>query len=157
MSAAQTNLVRVLRHTRQTIHKAVADLTPDQCHAIPSGFDNNIAWNLGHILAVQQRICYLHVGLDSLMPASMIEMYVPGTSPADWSTRPDSAELVSLVMAHQEALERDYAAGRFPTAVAERTTSTGLALRTFDELLMFNNYHEGLHYGTILSLKNLVA
>lgn len=157
MTDATTNLVPVFRHTRQSIYKVVADLAQEQCLAIPTGFDNNIAWNLGHILTVHQRLCYLHVDLEPLMPREMLAMYVPGTSPAEWSTQPDCAELIAMVMDHLETFEADYATGRFPTTVADRTTSTGIVLHTFDELLMFNNYHEGLHYGTILSLLNFVA
>ena len=81
----------IFRHTRKSIYNAVKDLSPEQHLAIPDGFDNNVAWNLGHLIAVQQRLCYLHCGLESAMPEETMAMYLPSTSPADWEASPDTA------------------------------------------------------------------
>ncbi|MBV7331491.1 DinB family protein [Chloroflexi bacterium TSY] len=147
----------ILRHTRNSIYKAVKDLTPRQCLTVPDGHDNNVAWNLGHIIAVQQRICYLRSGLDAYVSDEMTAMYLPGTSPADWEIEPDTEELVALLMDHQEKIEADYAAGKFGGTFEEMKTTSGLHVPDFETALIFNIYHESQHFGMILALNNFVA
>ncbi len=46
-----TTAIDTFRQTRKLLALAVQGLTAEQMLAIPTGFDNNIAWNLGHILS----------------------------------------------------------------------------------------------------------
>lgn len=152
-----SNSLPILRHTRNVIFKAVTDLTPEQCLAVPEGHDNNVAWNVGHVMAVQQRLCYLRCGLEPYMPTEMINMYLPGTSPADWATQPDTAELKSMLLDYMDKLEADYDAGKFNVTFEPSTTPSGLHIDSFETMLIFNIYHESQHFGTILALNNFVA
>jgi hypothetical protein len=38
-------------------------LTTGQPNAIPTGYANNIVWNLGHLTSVVQTMCYVRAGL----------------------------------------------------------------------------------------------
>ncbi len=146
------------RHIRSSIDTAVKGLSAKQLHAMPEGFDNNIAWNLGHILIVQQRLLYGRCSLPLSVSEEMIPLYLPGTSPTDWQTQPDAQELAEMLMPQQEQLEKDYAAGRFTERPFERyTTSTGVDISDIDGALIFNTYHEGLHHGAIQALINFVG
>ena len=145
------------RRIRTSILDAVEGLSAQQLHAIPARFDNNIAWNLGHILMVQQWIIYRSSGLPVTIPEDMIPMYLPGSSPADWESEPDAEALVAMLMPQQEQLEADYAAGRFSAGEFKGLTRPGLTLDDLDGLLDFNIYHESQHYGFILALINLVV
>ncbi|MDE0464579.1 MAG: DinB family protein, partial [Caldilineaceae bacterium] len=78
--------VGIHRQIRSSIHTAVEGLSAEQLHAMPDGFDNNIAWNLGHIMVVQQRILYGSSGLPLSVSEETMPMYLPDTSPADWQT-----------------------------------------------------------------------
>jgi len=150
--------VGIHRQIRSSIHTAVEGLSAEQLHAMPDGFDNNIAWNLGHIMVVQQRILYGSSGLPLSVSDAMIPMYLPNTSPADWQTEPDAEALVAMLMPQQEQLEADFAAGRFSeNEFSVFTTRSGLALEDLDAALTFNIYHESQHYGFILALINLVG
>ena len=149
--------IHILKETRQLLLAAIRNLSDEQCFAIPDGFDNNIAWNVGHIISVQQRLIYGRSQRAMDMPADSIMMYLPGTSPADWLTQPDMAELIDMVQRHLAHLERDYAIDNFFAGFKEMKTSTGVLLRNIEESMVFNNFHEGLHLGTILSLRNFVA
>lgn len=149
--------IQMLRHTRNLIYSSVKDLSPSQFMEIPTGFDNNIAWNLGHILTVQQRIVYGRSGLPLNISDDMVAMYVPGTSPADWTLQPDSAELIAMVMDQQQQLEDDFKAGKFSNGFEAMTTSTGVPIDDLESGIIFNNYHEGLHLGAILALRNFVG
>ncbi len=150
--------IGIHRQIRSSIFSAVEGLSSRQLHAVPPRYDNNIAWNLGHIAVVQQRIIYGSSGLPLSVPEDMIPLYLPGTSPADWETEPDAEALVAMLMPQQEQLESDYAAGRFNEGEFKGFTSrSGLTLGDLDGVLNFNIYHESQHYGFILALINLVG
>ncbi len=150
--------IGIHRQIRSSILDAVEGLSAQQLHAIPTRCDNNIAWNLGHIMVVQQRIIYGASGLPLSVSDDMVPMYLPGTSPADWETEPDAEALVAMLMPQQDQLETDYAAGRFSEGEFKGFTSrSGLTLGDLDGVLNFNIYHESQHYGFILALINLVG
>jgi hypothetical protein len=146
------------RHVRSSILSAVEGLSAKQLHAMPAEFDNNIAWNVGHLLVVQQRLLYRPCGLPISLSEAMIPLYLPNTSPADWETEPDAEELVEMLMPQQEQLEADYADGRFSeNGFSKFTTGSGITLSDIDGALVFNTYHESQHYGFIQALINIVG
>ncbi len=150
--------IGIHRQIRSSIHSAVEGLSAEQLHAIPDRFDNNIAWNLGHIMVVQQRLLYGSSGLPLSVSDEMIPMYLPNTSPADWESKPNARALVAMLMPQQEQLEDDYAGGRFSeNEFSAFTTRSGLSLNDLGAALAFNTYHESQHYGFILALINLVG
>ena len=150
--------IGIHRQIRTSIVAAVEGLSARQLHAMPTGFDNNVAWNLGHILVVQQRLLYGTSGLPLSVSEEMIPLYLPNTSPADWETEPDAEALVPMLMAQQEQLEADYENGLFSTRqFKEFRTRSGLTLNDIDSALVFNTYHEAQHFGFIQALINLVG
>ena len=142
--------------TRHLIEEAVVDLSPQQMLAIPSGFDNNIAWNLGHIVVVQQLLHYRLCGLEMAVSDQQIAMFKTGTSPVEWQTEPDLTPIMACLHDLPQKLLADYQAGRFGK-FKPFTTSTGIHLETLEDAIAFNNFHEGLHLGFILSLRNLLV
>jgi hypothetical protein len=52
-------------------------------------------------------------------------------------------------------LEEDYEAGIF-TEYSAYKTSTGFEIDSMEKAIIFNNFHESLHLGVIMSLKKLV-
>jgi hypothetical protein len=146
----------MLFQSRQLIYKAVADLPAEQMLAIPAGFDNNIAWNLGHLIVVQQSLHYRLSGLPMYVSMDLVNMYKGGTSPADWQTTPNIPELLELLTTLPHKLAEDVTAGKFQQ-FHPYTTSTGVNMQNMNDALTFNQFHEGLHLGFILALKNVVV
>lgn len=50
------NKTYTLRHIRTSVLNLIESLTLKQINEIPAGFNNNIIWNLGHLVATDQRI-----------------------------------------------------------------------------------------------------
>ncbi len=148
--------IEMLFQIRSLIARAVADLPEDAFFAIPPGFDNNIAWNLGHIIVTQQALLYRLSGLPLYVSREQVAMFRTGTFPADWSVKPDIASLLVQLADHPHQLVEDFQAGKFQT-YQPYTTSTGVTLNSFEEAVAFNGFHEGLHLGAILSLKNFLT
>jgi hypothetical protein len=46
--------VTTLRKLRFAVLKAVEQLTTEQLNKVPDGFNNNIIWNIAHLIASQQ-------------------------------------------------------------------------------------------------------
>ena len=74
-----TSTLYHLRKTRENILNACEELSWDQIIQVPVGFNNNILWNVGHILATQQVLCYSLSYLDTKLPASFVSKYRKGT------------------------------------------------------------------------------
>ncbi len=150
--------VKMHRQVRKSIHSAVEGLSAEKLQAVPAGFDNNIAWNVGHLLVVQQRILYARCGLPVSVDEEMIPLYLPGTSPADWEAAPDAEALVAGLLPQQAQLEEDYGGGRFDEVTFEAfTTGSGMQIGSLDDAFTFNLYHESQHYGFVQALVNAVG
>ena len=147
--------IDVFLQDRQLIRQALAGLSEEAYFNMPQSFDNNIAWNLGHIIVTQQALHYRLSGQPTLTNKEDVAMFKTGSSPAEWTSRPDIERLLGLLVETGPKLQDDYAAGLF-TTFRPYTTFTGIALRTIEDALAFNNFHEGLHLGTILALRNFV-
>lgn len=131
------------------------DLTREQLEHIPEGFSNNILWNLGHVVVTQQMLCYGLSGHSLNVPDEMVAMFRKGSSPKLWKTQPDIEAIKALLLELPERFKEDYEAGQFETFKSYKTV-TGNVLETIEDGIAFNDFHEGLHLGTILALRKLV-
>lgn len=147
--------IDVFLQDRNLIQLALSGLSDGAFFDMPPGFDNNIAWNLGHIIVTQQALHYRLSGLPTVTTKEDVAMFRTGSSPADWSHKPDVSRLLNLLNETGPKLQDDYAAGLFANYQLYKT-STGIMLPTIEDALAFNNFHEGLHLGTILALRNFV-
>lgn len=150
-----TTQFNILKKSRELILKAIDGLTLEQLHKIPDGFKNNIAWNVAHLVVTQQLLHYKLSGLNCLCPEELIETHRKGTAPTTTFTQEEFDEVLELFSGLPETLQEDYEAGIFEN-YNEYPTSTGFVLNEIQTAITFNNYHEGIHYGTILALKKLV-
>ena len=150
--------IEVFEKTRQTVYDAVATLSTEQLLLVPNGFANNIAWNIGHIITIQQAVVYALSGLEMAIPFDIYKpLYWANTSPADWHETPDTVALLQMLLDHSSQLSADYAAGKFTdTHYQPRTSGSGIFMDTVEDAISYNNYHEGLHLGAILALKAFV-
>lgn len=147
--------IATLKKSRELTLKAIQGLSMEQVHTIPDGFKNNIAWNVAHLVVTQQLLQYRNSGLDCLVAESLIEGFRKGTSPQGAFTEEEFEEVKELLISLPETLEEDYNAGIFKDYTAYKS-STGFVMDSIESAISFNNFHEGLHLGIIMSLKKLV-
>ncbi len=144
-----------LKQLRHNAWKAVEVYHAAQLEIIPQGFNNNISWNLGHMIASQQILCYKMNGQEPLVPENFLSLYRKGTSPRDWTKPADLEELKHYFALTTEALYRDFENSKGSVYQAY-TTSAGITLTTLEEAMLYNYGHENLHYGVILSIRKLI-
>ena len=145
----------ILRKTRELVLKNIEGLTHEQLHVIPEGFKNNIIWNITHLVVTQQLLHYKLSGLQCLVPDELIDAYRKGTFPSETISEEDFEDIKELFLGLPDTLEEDFNANIFET-YQEYPTSTGYFLTDIQTAIAFNNLHEAMHLGVIMSLKKLV-
>lgn len=147
----------ITRKSREILLKYLENYTLQQLNKIPEGFNNNLYWNIAHIVVSQQRIIYALSGKPEEMVVSeeLIQNYMRGTRPMRDVTAEEVTELKELLFTTIDKTEADYNNGMFEY-YKEYTTELGYTLNSVEEGLEFNNYHEGLHLGCMLSIKKFV-
>lgn len=146
----------VLRQTRRTL-AALADALPEAARtAIPDGFSNHVLWNVGHLAVTEQALTYGLVGLPLGVSPEFAAAFRKGSSPAEWDRPWSYDEVRDLLLSLPDQTEADYRAGHFESFREYRTTP-GVVLSSVEDAVRFNLYHEGVHLGSVLALRKLVA
>ncbi|MFC0185538.1 DinB superfamily protein [Pseudarcicella hirudinis] len=127
----------------------------EQLNKIPAGFNNNLVWNIGHIVVAQQSLIYRLSNLEMNISEDLFNLYKSGSKPTQFVGQVEADELKSLLISLIEKTKEDYKAGKFVT-FNERLTGTGFLLSTLNDALDFNNYHEGMHLGVMMSIRKFV-
>lgn len=150
-----TQQIENIKSVRKYLLNLIAELNPEQLNKIPQGFSNNIIWNLAHLTATQQRICYLRSGLKPVVQEQYITPFIPGTKPEGFVDSAEIETLKSLFISTIEELETDYKK-RFFSTYEEVTVRYGITLTNVDDAINFLLYHEGYHTGVIVELMKFV-
>lgn len=143
---------QVLKNIRNIFDKIIENNTLEDLNKIPKGFNNNIIWNIGHIIVSEQLLAYKLSGLESTLSDDMINKYRKDSKPENNLTQDAVNEIKGLLFSTIEKTESDYDAGVFKTYNAYTVSTTGNTLNNIDEALQFIAIHEGLHYGYVLAL-----
>lgn len=150
-----TKAIEIIKLPRLSLLKAVEELTVEQLNKIPDGFNNNIIWNLAHIIAAQQNICYKRAGLDIVIEERFFTPFLPGTKPESFVNAADVEIIKGLFFSTLDQLESDLQNGKFANYVPW-TTRYGNTINSGDEAAAFLPFHEGIHTGYIWALKRVI-
>lgn len=145
----------ITRTSRKIVSQFLDNYSLEQLNKIPNGFNNNLIWNIAHIVVTQQLLVYKFSGLPMLVSDELVQKYMKGTKPELDATQADVDEIKTLLSDIINQTEEDYNNGIFKN-YQEYSTSTGFVLRNVKDAMVFNNFHEGLHIGIMMSLRKLV-
>lgn len=148
-------LFKTWETSRRNYLRFLEPFTLEQLNAIPEGFNNNIIWNVGHIIVAQQSLVYRLSGHPMQVSDELFNLYKPGTKPERDVTQEETDELKQLLTSLCEQTIKDIEKGIF-TSFTGRMTATGFDLTSLDDALEFNNYHEGLHLGMMMSIRKFI-
>ena len=142
----------ILLITRKNVLNAIKDLSIEELNKVPSGFNNNIIWNVGHNLVTQQLLVYKLSGQSPIIPNELIDKYRKGSSGSISVSENEINEIKGLLISTGKIMQQDYNSSLF-TEYSEYTTSYNITLDSIEKAIAFNNVHEGLHFGYIMALK----
>ncbi|MCR2805742.1 DinB family protein [Paenibacillus soyae] len=147
-------LFKQLRFVRDQTIKHVKELSEEKARTVPSGFNNNILWNLGHILFVHERFAFALTNENMELSKLFAERFAPGTKPENGGTQvPGMEEIVLLLSKQIERIEQTLELRLEDELEKPFVTSSGLEVTTVKECLSFCLYHEGMHFAAIKAIK----
>ena len=141
--------------SRNLLLQILENHSAEQLNKIPEGFANNLIWNIGHIVTVQQMLVYKLSGLPMIISDEMVETYKKGTKPEREITQEEVNELKKLLFSTLELTKEDFANDIFDEYM-EFTTGIGFTVKNAKAAMEFNNYHEGLHTGIMMQIKKFI-
>jgi hypothetical protein len=150
-----TKAIDILKQPRIQILNTLKEFSIEQLNDVPAGFNNNIIWNLGHMIAAQQGVCYARAGLNKVIDDSFFMAYKPDTKPEKFIDAAEYDIIKELMLSTLEQFEIDLQKNIF-TNYTPWTTRYGVEIRNIDDALSFLPFHDGLHVGYIMSLRKMV-
>jgi hypothetical protein len=145
----------VTRTSRKMLSQFLKGYNLGQLNTIPEGHNNNLIWNIAHIIVVQQMLVYKLSGLPMKISDTLVEKYKKGTKPEQDATQAEVDEINNLLMETIDQTEIDLNNNVF-VSFQEYPTSTGFVLKSVKDAMVFNSFHEGIHIGAILSLRKFI-
>jgi hypothetical protein len=147
-----------IKQIRLFLLREISNLTSEQLNAIPQGYNNNIIWNLAHMLSAMQALCYKRAGLPVTIDDKYVTPFLPGTRPETIISDDEIAAIKLLLINTTDKLQADIENNLFHNyTMSERVEQVyGIQLLSIDDAIDFLMYHEGFHSGYIMALKHLV-
>jgi hypothetical protein len=140
---------------RAILLKFLTDFSLDQLNVVPKGYRNSIYWNIAHVVVTQQLLVYKLSDVPMLIDADLVDAYRKGTKTEHDVTQQEVNHLKTLLFSTIEQTQKDYNSGTFKN-YNQYTVSTKSTLTCVEEAIEFNNFHEGIHLGYILAMKNSI-
>ncbi|MEB0260306.1 MULTISPECIES: DinB family protein [unclassified Mucilaginibacter] len=144
-----------IKMTRVYLLNLIEGLTTVQLNEVPVGYNNNIIWNLGHLIASQQSICYLRSGLKIFIDEEYLASYKPGTTPNKLVTSAEVIRMKKLYITAIDQFGKDHEEGFFSNHPHWKT-NYGIEVANIEEAISFVLFHEGLHVGYMMALRRLL-
>ncbi|APY11147.1 hypothetical protein BWZ22_07775 [Seonamhaeicola sp. S2-3] len=142
----------VLQNTRKFFQKTIENTSLENLNKIPKGFNNNIIWNIGHIVVTEQLLANKLSGLPTVIDNSLIEKYRKGTKPETKVNKEEVEDIKNLLSKTINNTLENYKKGLYNTFTEYTVSTTGNTLKNIDESLQFILFHEGIHLGIVMAL-----
>ncbi|WP_062057119.1 DinB family protein [Aquimarina longa] len=147
--------ITITRVNRKLLEKILDNHSLEQLNKVPEGFKNNLIWNIAHVVVTQQLLVYKMSGLPMMIDDELVGLYKKGTKTEKLATAEEVSIIKELLFTTLDQTEKDVNNKIFKT-FNDYETSTGFVLKSVQDALNFNNFHEGIHLGYILALKKSI-
>ena len=145
----------ITSQNRKILYRYLNDVPSQLLHKIPQGFNNNIWWNIAHVVVTQQKLVYGLSGLPLRISSELVEKYQKGTFPQGNPLASETEEVKKLLFELPEQTVEDYHKGVFKEFNSYMTTPK-VPLHSVEDAMAFNVFHEGLHLRSIMALVRAV-
>lgn len=145
----------ITMQNRKVLEGYLQNYSLEQLNKVPQGFNNNLIWNIGHIIVVQQLLVYKLSGLPTMVSDEMISRYQKGTRPETDATQEEINEIKRLLYVTVEQTQTDFDNQIFKT-YHEFTNNLGFTIRSAEGAIAYNYYHEAMHLGMMMSIRKFV-
>jgi len=143
---------KFILQARQKFIELLDSLSIEQLNKIPTGFNNNIIWNFGHIVVSTQTLVYVRTGVKA--DSSWVkynEDYRKDTKPTRFVEQAEIDELKEIAIQSIEQIAKDYENGVFGEITSFSTATYGYPMDTVEEVIALTSGHDNVHYGYALA------
>lgn len=135
---------------RQGILNDIANVPESKRTIVPHGFNNNLHWQLGHILTITDAIMFRFLSGESRIHESYPAFFASGTKPAEWPESPPHWEVIVTQLHEQMKQIRQTFQGKLDEPAAD--SDNFLEAEDVGELMQFFLVHESIHAGMITAM-----
>jgi len=100
-------------------------------------------------------LVYKFSGVPMLVSEELVAKFMKGTVPDGAASDDEIAQITGVLVSTIERTQEDYEAGRFKD-FKPYTTSAKVTLNNVQDAISFNNFHEGIHLGSIFALRKML-
>jgi len=146
----------ILHTNRLKLKEIMEQLPEEKLLHIPTGFNNHVLWQIGHIVVSCQRLIYLRSGLPLGISETYNNNFKIGSDPKKWATTPDIQEVKHSLLSTLSQLQQDLANNIFTTYEPFKA-SGGFMVSNHLQALTYANCHEAEHTGSLKYLMRVVG
>ena len=146
--------IDIMRGARLFLINLVDGISIEKLNEIPDGFNNNLAWNFGHVIATQQILCYRNAGVKPVVEDEFIDKYKTGTRPEGFIDGKTFGIFKKNLIQTIDKFEEDSSTNMFENYKAfDLKSYPGVRLKNISDAAKFASFHDGLHVGYSMALK----
>jgi len=150
-----TNTLNTIIVTRKHLLHLIEGLTSEQLNQVPAGFNNNIIWNIAHLISAEQGVIYTRAGLPFVVDDKFYTPYRPDTRPTRFINSAEVGVIKELLITTINQLGTNYQNKIF-TTYPHWTSRYGIQITSIEDAINFLPFHDGMHIGYVMALKRLV-
>lgn len=143
------DIFHITRKNREAVANLCNTLSLEKLNAIPTGFNNNILWNVGHMVAIQQLIVYGLSQTPFRTDQWIIDTFKNKTKPERIYEQSDLEKVLNALLETVTTMEADFNQNAFGVQTPFISKSLNTSFDTMEAVISFNMFHEGLHTGVI--------
>ena len=147
-----------IKRFRLYLLKQISSLTTEQLNEIPKGCNNNMIWNIAHLISAMQVICYVRADLPVAVNDNYVTPFLPGTKPEKYIDKDEVKAIKELFITSTDKLQTDVdnnIFGNYSTSLRIKEVYD-VDVHNIEDAIEFLLYHEGFHIGYMMSLKHLL-
>jgi len=149
--------IEQIKNIRFYLLNQISHLTAKQLNEIPKSSNNNVIWNLAHCISAQQSICYAHAELPIVVDEKYYFPYRPSKKPENFIDSAEIGIIKELFVTSIEQFQFDFEENLFDDYIPWMAKPYGVEISNINDAINFLIYHEGLHAGAIIKLKELLS
>lgn len=124
----------------------------------PTGFNNTIKWNVGHIFVSMESFVKKVVPDYELVHPEWAPLFKGGTMPSQWTDHVPTNEELHAALAEQPERVKKALTGKLNQELPESMKiGTIHEMATVASVIQFAVWHEGVHAGVISAMGNITA
>ncbi|NWK84543.1 DinB family protein [Staphylococcus sp. GSSP0090] len=140
------------------LNKHLKDVDEAQAIVQPDGTNNNIKWQLGHLILLNDFLVFETMNGENVLEQPNAKYFLWGTSPMDFDGNEPSFEELKLLLNEQidsivNGLEAQFKKVRSKPIELK---DAGIVMENFEESSHFAVIHMNRHFGQIVMLKSMI-